>query len=143
MTAIITASTASSVASHPGRILHPGRTSAPAQALEPLSFWGGVDLTGAVVDVHHPAHGTGLSGWVVVMPASRGSSSGSSVLVELIRLGTAPAGFVLSEADAIITTACLVAAELYSIDLPVVLVAEAELARIAAADSVEIAADRD
>ncbi|RBP65072.1 putative aconitase subunit 2 [Brevibacterium sanguinis] len=112
------------------------------QALAPLSFWGGVDRTGTIVDVHHPAQGASLGGRVVVMPASRGSSSGSSVLLELIRRGTAPAGFVLSHPDAIVATACLVAAELYGIAVPAVLVTEDELSRIFAAEEVEIAADR-
>src|SRR5665811_2249290 len=53
---------------------------------EPLSFWGGTELdTGVITDVHHPQHGVSLVGRIVVMGASRGSSSSSSVLAEQIR----------------------------------------------------------
>jgi predicted aconitase with swiveling domain len=48
------------------------------------------------------------------MHAARGSSSGSSVLAEAIRAGTAPAGFIVRERDAILLLAALVATELYS-----------------------------
>jgi predicted aconitase with swiveling domain len=59
---------------------------------EPLSFWGGVhEATGVITDVHHPQHGLGVAGRVLVMPAGRGSSSSSSVLAELIRAGVGPA----------------------------------------------------
>lgn len=81
---------------------------------EPLSFWGGFDAaTGKVIDRRHPDLGLCLTGAIVRMTAARGSSSGSSVLAEAIRLGTAPAGFIVRERDAILSLASLVAAELY------------------------------
>ena len=56
------------------RIL-PGLAEGPVLAMaEGLSFWGGVDPeTARVIDAHHPAHGAGLAGAVVMMPTSRGS----------------------------------------------------------------------
>ena len=82
---------------------------------EPVSFWGGFDAaTGKVTDRRHPDLGLCLTGAIVRMTAARGSSSGSSVLAEAIRLGTAPAGFVVRERDAILSLAALVAAELYA-----------------------------
>ncbi len=87
---------------------------------EPLSLWGGFDPeTGTVVDVSHPQHGASLRGRIVVMPHGRGSSSSSSVLAESIRLGTAPAAFVLDEADQIIVIGALVAELLYDVVCPV------------------------
>ena len=81
---------------------------------EPVSFWGGFDAaTGKVTDRRHPDLGRCLTGAIVRMTAARGSSSGSSVLAEAIRLGTAPAGFVVRERCAILSLAALVAAELY------------------------------
>jgi predicted aconitase with swiveling domain len=44
------------------------------------------------------------------------------VLAEAIRLGTAPAGIVLGEADAILPLGAIVAAELYDTFCPVVVV---------------------
>jgi predicted aconitase with swiveling domain len=80
--------------------------------IAPVSFWGGVDAAGRIADVHHPHHGTLVTGRVLVLEASKGSSSGSSVLAELIVTGRAPAAFVLAEPDAIIAAGCLAAAEL-------------------------------
>ena len=49
-----------------------------------LSFWGGVDPdSGTIIDTHHPACGQPVTGKVVAMPTSRGSCSGSGVLLEL------------------------------------------------------------
>ena len=57
---------------------------------------------------------------MLVMPSGRGSSSSSSVLAEAIRLGTAPAGILLREADPIVVLGAVVARELYGVELPVV-----------------------
>jgi predicted aconitase with swiveling domain len=54
------------------------------------------------------------------MESGRGSSSTSSVLAEQIRARTAPAAIVLSRPDPIIPLGALIAAELYHLDLPVV-----------------------
>jgi hypothetical protein len=93
---------------------------------EPLSLWGGTDLhTGIITDVHHPQHGTAIAGRVLLMSASRGSSSSSSVLAEQIRAGVGPAALVLCARDAILALGSLVAAELYGIRMPIVLIDEA------------------
>jgi uncharacterized protein len=103
-----------------GRSLSPGSGEGPAVRLSvPLSFWGGVDQDGVVIDAHHPQRGTPLAGRVLLMASGRGSSSSSSVLAELIRAGVAPAAIVLAEADAIIAIGAIVAAELYGLRLPV------------------------
>lgn len=88
---------------------------------EPVSFWGGIDPeTGTIVDVHHPQRGTSVAGTVLVMPTGRGSSSTSSVIAEMVRLGTAPAAFVLRSADEIVALGCLVGDELYGRPTPIV-----------------------
>ncbi len=107
----------------------PGRASGPALVLtEPLSLWGGVEPeTAVIVDRLHPQHGVSLTGAVVFMARGRGSSSASSILVEMVRLGTAPAAFVLRDADEMLVVGSLVAAELYDHDVPIVLVESAGL----------------
>jgi predicted aconitase with swiveling domain len=104
------------------RALVRGRASGTALVLkEPLSLWGGFDVaTGRLIDPRHPQHGAALTGRVVVMPSGRGSSSSSSVLAEAVRLETAPAGFVLYEADPILVLGAVVAEELYGRAVPVV-----------------------
>jgi predicted aconitase with swiveling domain len=106
-----------------GRVLVEGRAEAPALVLgEPLSFWGGLDpATGRIVEVGHPQQGEVVTGRVLVMPSGRGSSSSATVLAEAIRLGTGPAGIVLRVPDGIVAIGALVAAELYGVAVPVVL----------------------
>jgi uncharacterized protein len=103
--------------------LLPGRAEGRALTLrEPLSFWGGLDsATGRIIDHWHPQHGETIAGTILLMEAGRGSSSGSSVLAEAIRRGTAPAGIILLKRDAIVTVGSLVAAEIYGKSCPVVL----------------------
>ncbi len=109
---------------------------------EPLSFWGGFDATtGAVTDHRHPDRGASLNGRVVAVASARGSSSGASVLAEAIRLGTAPAAFVLSTRDAILTVGCQVAVELYGKFCPIVLVTDDDLVRVRAAKRAVVATD--
>lgn len=118
-----------------------GSASGPALVFnEPVSLWGGVDPTTAtVVDRLHPQRGVSLCGAVVFMPSGRGSSSASSILVEMVRLGTAPAAFVLLGPDEMLTIGSLVAEELYDRVVPIVVVASDGLAT-GGLDANEIAA---
>jgi uncharacterized protein len=104
------------------RVLVQGSAEGEALVLEdPLSFWGGLDpTTGRIVEVGHPQHGAVVTGRILVMPSGRGSSSSATVLAEAIRLGTAPAGIVLREADEILAVGALAASELYGATLPIV-----------------------
>lgn len=113
-----------------GATLCPGEGSGPPLFLsEPLSFWGGADRsTGMIIDTHHPQHGVLLGGTVMMMDASRGSSSSSSVLAEQLRAGVGPAAILLTARDAIVALGVLAAAELYGTTTPVVLLSAADAA---------------
>ena len=104
------------------RVLVDGVATGEALLLgEPLSLWGGFEpTTGEIIDATHPQVGETLTGRIVVMPHGRGSSSSSSVLAEALRLGTGPAGFVLSRPDSILVIGSLVAKRLYGIVCPIV-----------------------
>ena len=81
---------------------------------EGLSFWGGVDpVTGRVIDVHHPWYGLEIAGKILVMPTSRGSCSGSGVLLELALNGYAPAALIFSVAEETLTLGAVIAAHLF------------------------------
>lgn len=81
---------------------------------EPLSLWGGLDPeSGRIIDPRHPQHGRNVAGRVLVLPRGRGSSSASSVLLEAVRLGTAPVAIVTRETDGILALGAAVARELY------------------------------
>ena len=111
-----------------GRVLVAGTGAGPVLRLEePLSFWGGVDpVTGTIIDRRHPCCGESVAGRVLVLPYGRGSSSSSSVLLEGVRLGTAPAAVVLRELDGILALGAAVARELYERSPPVVLLEAAD-----------------
>ncbi|NSX93933.1 aconitase X [Agrobacterium tumefaciens] len=106
---------------------------------EALSFWGGVDpATGKVIDVHHPLHGICLTGGVLFMPTSRGSCTGSGVLLDLILTGRAPSALVFCEAEDVLTLGALVAAEMFDRALPVVRLDADNFARFSRAAHVSI-----
>ncbi|NQZ78315.1 MAG: DUF126 domain-containing protein [Ekhidna sp.] len=87
---------------------------------EPLSFWGGVDIsTGMIADPHHPQKGSSLADKVVFLPGTKGSTAGPGALLELIYAGNGPAAIVLTEEDSITVIAGLVAASSFGITMPV------------------------
>lgn len=126
-----------------GQIVVGGNAHGPVLATtEALSFWGGVDpATGCVIDVHHPLHGRCLSGAILLMPTSRGSCSGSGVLLELILEGRAPAAVVFREPEDVLTLGALVATEMFGRVMPVVRVSAAVFEALSQAGSLTIAGD--
>ena len=108
---------------------------------EPLSFWGGVSPeTGCIIDVHHPLHGVCLTGGILMMPSSRGSCTGSGVLLDLILTGRAPAALVFSEAEDVLTLGALIAAEMFGKPLPVLRLASESFAALSRAKTARITA---
>jgi predicted aconitase with swiveling domain len=114
------------------RVLVPGSASGPALVLDaPLSLWGGLEpTTGEIIDQRHPQWAANVTGKVLVMPVGKGSSSASSILLEAVRLGTAPAAILLAEPDAILALGAAVARELYGIAPPVIVLDAETYARI-------------
>ena len=91
----------------------------------PLSLWGGLDpRSGRIIDPRHAQHGEVVTGRVLVLPYGRGSSSASSILLEAVRLETAPAAIVTRQTDGILALGAAVAREMYG-NCPPVLVLEA------------------
>ncbi|QYM71995.1 DUF126 domain-containing protein [Pseudochrobactrum sp. Wa41.01b-1] len=79
----------------------------------PISFWGGVDpQTGLIANVRHPQYGQSVSGKVLCLPATVGSSSAAAVLLELVHSNRAPAAIILHEPDAILLLGLIVAEEM-------------------------------
>lgn len=95
----------------------------------PISFWGGVDPdTGFISDPRHPQFGCAVAGRVLAVECLVGSSSGSSVMLELIDAGRAPAALILTEPDCIVTLGAVVARAMGLRPPPIVRLAPAELA---------------
>lgn len=111
---------------------------------EPLSFWGGVDpATGIVIDTHHPLHGRCLSGAVLVMPTTRGSCTGSGVLLDMALSEKAPAALVFSQPEDVVTLGAMIAAEMFGISLPVLRLSPRDATALAAQSHAQIASGPD
>ena len=110
-----------------GRALVPGEaTGIVLLSRVPISLWGGVDpQSGRIIDPHHDRCGESIVDRVFVFPAEKGSSTGSAVLLELIRGGHAPAALITSSLAPVAALGAIVAEELYGRTCPVVLVSEA------------------
>ena len=117
-----------------------GQAQGPVLAAEePLSFWGGVDpATGTVIDVHHPLAGQCLTGAVLVLPGTRGSCSGSGVVLDLALSGRAPAALVFSDPEDVATLGALIAARMFGQTLPVIRLSATDHARVARATHARI-----
>ncbi|ARP82029.1 hypothetical protein CAL12_15195 [Bordetella genomosp. 8] len=112
---------------------------------EPLSFWGGYDAqAGTIIEARHPQFGASLQGTCLLMARAKGSSSSSSVLAEAIRNGTGPAAIIMRERDLIVALGCIVASELYGIEVPIAVVDDASwqaLTALPAGTPVRVQAD--
>ncbi|MFN8062898.1 MAG: DUF126 domain-containing protein [Vicinamibacterales bacterium] len=117
---------------------------------EPLSFWGGYDSrTGEIIDRRHSLAGRCGRRTILVLPATRGSSTTTAVLLESVRAGTAPAAIIVgddrdtrapsnagdesderSEPDRFLALASIVAAEMYGAPIPLFTIARTELWRL-------------
>ncbi|MEI2387507.1 aconitase family protein [Breoghania sp. JC706] len=106
---------------------------------EGLSVWGGVNpATGEIIDAHHPQRGRSLAGHIVMMPTSRGSCTGSGVLLGLAFAGTAPRALVFREAEDILTLGALVAGRLFGREIAVLRLSPAEYDALAREKTAEI-----
>ena len=121
----------------------PGSARGPVIRLDgPLSFWGGVDpFTGALTDPRSPHHGVKIGGAVLMVPETRGSSSSSAVMLELLAAGLAPAAIVMGRLDAILGLGILVAREMGWNTIPLLVLPAADQAGFSDGERVAIAED--
>jgi predicted aconitase with swiveling domain len=111
----------------------------------PISLWGGVDsVSGRIIDRRHDRHGESIAGRVFAFPGEKGSSTGSAVLLELIRADRAPAAIVTRHLAPILALGAIVAEELYGKTIPILVISESGFRglrdgeRVSIADSGEI-----
>lgn len=123
-----------------GRPLVPGAAEGRLlYAAEPMSFWGGYDPeTGDLIDRRHELAGENAAGRVLAIPATRGSSTTTAVLLEAIRNGTAPAAIITEGPDAFLALASIVAEELYSRPIPIVALEPRDYRALASAERVRV-----
>ena len=110
---------------------------------EGLSFWGGVDPdTGVVIDAHHHLHGQSVAGRIVLMPTSRGSCSGSSVLLALALKGHAPAALIFREDEEILSLGAAVASRMFDRTVGVARVSAANYDALSSAKTARMCGNR-
>ena len=94
---------------------------------QPLRFWGCVDpATGNISDRRHDLYGESVSGRVLVFPYGKGSSTGSLMVLELLRLNLAPAAIVNIRTEPLLATGPVVGKHFYGKAFPIVNVAESD-----------------
>ncbi len=101
------------------RTISRGRAEGVAVVSEkPVSFLGDVDPeTGDIVDRNSDVFGENISGKIFIFPESRGSTVGTYVLLQMRKKGTAPAGIVMLESEAIVAVGAIIS-EIPLVDRP-------------------------
>src|SRR6056300_1207270 len=106
---------------------------------EGLSFWGGVDPeTGLIIDAHHPNHGDCIADKCLLMPTSRGSCSGSGVLLQLALNELAPSMIIFSESEQVLTLGSIVCDRIFSVQIPIIRLAKNDYEAVAHATWIEL-----
>ena len=125
------------------KVLVAGKATGEALLLaEPLSLWGGLNpKTGEIIDQRHPNVGETVAGRVLLLPAGRGSSSASSILLEAVKQGTAPAAIITLETDGILALGAAVAREMYDQTPPVLVLSAKEYTQIQSGQQLNISVD--
>ncbi len=105
----------------------------------PLSFWGGFDPSeGKVIDIYHDLYDVDVRGKILVLPEGRGSCTGSVVLLEAILNENGPNGIILRAADEIITLGGIVADEIFTEGIPVVVLDDEDFSHLINAEYINI-----
>jgi predicted aconitase with swiveling domain len=94
-----------------GRVIFGGAADGIALcSSEPISFYGGVDLSrGVVSEAGHPLEGRSIAGKVLVFPTGKGSTVGSYALLRLAREGLAPSALVMESCDTTVAVGVIIA----------------------------------
>ncbi|MEA4873433.1 MAG: DUF126 domain-containing protein [Synergistaceae bacterium] len=104
-----------------------------------LSFWGGVNAqSGLIIDNHHERLGECITNKVLCIPYDRGSCSGSGVMLEMIRLKTAPAAIICIEAEPVLALGSVIGNEVYNRQIIICTVGSVDYVKIKNGDYIEI-----
>ena len=92
---------------------------------QPISFWGGVDpATGLINDPRHELFNQSVAGKVLVFPFGKGSSTGSLIFLELVRVNKSPAAIVNIRTEPILATGPIVCKHFYGKEIPIISLGE-------------------
>ena len=108
---------------------------------DPISFFGGVNVAdGKVADYRHGSYQESMSNKAFAFPFGKGSSGAGLVLMEMLRLKTAPAAIINIRTDPVILTGPLISRHYYEQLLPVINMTEPNYARLANIEEIELLA---
>ncbi|MBA5762519.1 DUF126 domain-containing protein [Vibrio sp. 404] len=97
-----------------------------------ISFVGGVDIeTGKVADHRHDCFGQSIKDKVFAFPFGKGSSGAGLVLMEMLRLGTAPKAIINLRSDPVLLTGPLICKHFYQQIIPIINLSEADYQQLA------------
>ena len=106
---------------------------------EGISFWGGIDPnTGIIIDAHHPNYGDCIAGKCLLMPTSRGSCSGSGVLLQLALNKLAPAVIIFNAPEQVLTLGSIVCDRIFTTQLPIIRLTKQDYDAVAKAPWIEL-----
>ncbi|SDP30770.1 aconitase X swivel domain-containing protein [Desulforhopalus singaporensis] len=104
------------------RTIVPGRCRGQViKTSQSISFWGGVDPgTGTICDPRHELFGQTISGKILAFPFGKGSSTGSLIMLELVRIGKEPKAIINIKTEPILATGPIVSKHFYHREIPIV-----------------------
>ena len=109
-----------------------------------FSFVGGVNIkTGDISDYRHANYQENITGKAFAFPFGRGSSGAGLVLMEMLRIGTAPAAIINVHTDPVILTGPLICKHFYNQILPVINLSEEDYQKFDGATEIEICSDKE
>lgn len=109
-----------------------------------FSFVGGVNIqNGDISDYRHANYQENVTDKAFAFPFGRGSSGAGLVLMEMLRIGTAPAAIINVHTDPVILTGPLICKHFYNQILPVINVSEEDFKKLVGAKEIEIFEDRE
>lgn len=98
------------VESYQGRSIAQGIVEGEALVTcQPISFFGSVNPeSGKVTEIGHELYGISVSGKILVMPATKGSTASTWIIARLSENRVAPAAIIVSKADIILIAGVII-----------------------------------
>jgi len=97
----------------------------------PVSFWGGVNpKTGCIADPRHELFHQSVGNRILAFPHGKGSSTGSLMILELLRIGKAPAAIVNIRTEPILATGPVVGRYFYKKTFPIINLSKKDFHRL-------------
>ncbi|RLF15227.1 MAG: hypothetical protein DRJ66_04715 [Thermoprotei archaeon] len=85
----------------------------------PLSFYGDIDVSsGVIINPRHDLYGETLSGKILLIPHSSGSTVGPYIIYALSQKGLAPRAILTCHADSLTAIGCIIGNIWYIYDVP-------------------------